>query len=265
MRYVPLMSPNNISLTFSSGSIVSGGIIIGEAIIFGNLIDTLNDQQDLGELKRNAAFFCLMFFILALIALGAYITSGSSFGIVSERLIRRVRVKSLETILRQDIEWFHETEHSPSALMSMLNMDAGHLSGLSGVILGTIFTVLTSMGGGIILAHIVAWKVAVVLLAAVPIVLFSGFMRLRILAKFQQRHETAYLGASTLATEAVNSIRTVSSLGREKDIISLYRQAVDKPYKESLRFIVWGNVWLAFALAITYVFPCIPTPQLNCS
>jgi ATP-binding cassette, subfamily B (MDR/TAP), member 1 len=234
---------------------LSGGIIIGESIIFGNLISTLNDQQDLSELKSNAAFYCLMFFILSLIALSAYITSGSSFGIVSERLIRRVRIKSLETILRQDIEWFHQPDHSPSALMSMLNMDAGHLSGLSGVILGTIFTVLTSMGGGIILAHIVAWKVAIVLLAAVPIVLFSGFMRLRVLAKFEQRHETAYLGASALATEAVNAIRTVSSLGREKDIISLYRQAVEKPYKESLRFIVYGNVWLAFALAITYDFP----------
>ena len=207
----------------------------------------------MAELKSNASFFSLMFFILALIALGAYTTSGAAFGVVSERLIRRIRDKSLRTILKQDITWFEAPGHSPSHLVSMLNMDSGHLSGLSGVILGTICTVIVSMSGGIITAHIVAWKVAVVILAAVPVMICSGFARIRVLSKFEQRHETAYLGAAGLATEACNAMRTVSALGRENDIIRLYHDAIEKPYQESLKFIITGNVWLALSLAITYV------------
>ncbi|RPB08029.1 P-loop containing nucleoside triphosphate hydrolase protein [Morchella conica CCBAS932] len=162
--------------------------------------------------RSRADFFSLIFFILALIALCAYTISGTAFGIVSERLIRRIRDRSLRTILRQDISWFQVPSHSPGALMSMLNMDTGHLSGLS----------------------------------------VSGFLRLRVLAKFEQRHETAYLDAATLATEACTAIRTIAALGREQDVSRLYNEAVDKPYQESLRFIVQGNFWLAFALAITY-------------
>ncbi|KAG0133502.1 P-loop containing nucleoside triphosphate hydrolase protein [Tuber indicum] len=233
-------------------SIITGGIILGEAVIFGNLISTLNNQRSSAELKNRANSFSLIFFVLSLIALAAYTTSGSAFGIVSERLIRRIRDISLRNILRQDAAWFQAPSHSPAALVSMLNMDTGHLSGLSGVILGTIFSVTTSMVGGVILAHVVAWKIAIVLLAAVPIMLVSGFLRLRVLSKFQQRHESAYVEAAALATEACTAIKTVAALGRENDVTRLYSEAVDKPYRESLRFIVTGNFWLAFALAITY-------------
>ncbi|KAL7274507.1 hypothetical protein RUND412_002589 [Rhizina undulata] len=252
-RALSLSKPDAVIITIGLiASIVTGGIVLGEAIVFGNLISILNEQKDSGKLKNRANFYSLMFFVLSLISLMAYTISGSAFGIVSERLIRRIRDISLRTILRQDREWFQKPGHSPSALMSMLNMDAGHLSGLSGVILGTICSVTTSMVGGIVLAHVVAWKIAIVLLAAVPVMLFAGFMRLRVLAKFEQRHETAYLDASALATEACTAIRTVAALGREKDVTRLYREAVDKPYRESLRFICFGNFWLAFALAITY-------------
>ncbi|KAI5788367.1 ABC transporter-like protein [Geopyxis carbonaria] len=233
-------------------SFITGGLILGEAIVFGNLVSVLNTRGDPDKMRTDAAFYALMFFIISCIALVAYTTSGTAFGIVSERLIRRIRDRSLRTILRQDLAWFSQPGRSPAALVGMLNMDSGHLSGLSGVILGTIVSVLTSMLGGIVLAHVVAWKIAIVLLAAVPVMLVSGFLRLRILAKFEQRHETAYLDAAALATEACRAIRTVAALGREHDVTRLYRAAVEKPYQESLGFIVVGNFWLAFALAITY-------------
>lgn len=191
--------------------------------------------------------------MLSLIAFIAYTASGSAFGIVSERLIRRIRDKSLRTILCQDISWFETPGHSPAHLLSMISMDTGHLSGLSGVILGTIFTVLVSMTGGITLAHIVAWKIAVVILAAVPVMIVSGFLRIRILSKFEQRHETAYLGAAALAKEACDGMRTIAALGKEYNVIDQYHEAIEKPYRESLKFIITGNVWLALSLAMTCV------------
>ncbi|KZF19679.1 leptomycin B resistance protein pmd1 [Xylona heveae TC161] len=233
-------------------SIVGGGMIIGEALVFGHLVQTLNDNANPIVVKDHADFYCLMFFVLSIIALVAHSVGSSSFGVVSENLVGRTRDLSLRAILRQDMSWFSEPGHSSHSLMSTLNMDSGHLSGLSGVIIGTVFSVTTSIVGGIILAHIVAWKIAIVLLAAVPIMIVSGFMRLRILAKFEELHETAYNDAAALASEACQGMRAVQALGREKDILRLYKKAIEGPYKKSLRFIVFGNLLLAFALAITY-------------
>ena len=238
-----------LGLLFSA---VSGGIIIGEAIIFGNLVELLNDESQSSHLQAQVSLFCLMFFILAVIALTSHSFGGSAFGYVSENLVVRVRDISLRTILKQDIAWFSRSNHSHHLLMARLNMDSGHISSLSGVILGTFFSITTSVIGGIILAHIMAWKIAIVLLSAVPIMLVAGFLRLRILAMAEERHQTSYNAAAALASEACAAIQTVAALGRERDVMRLYRDAVQKPYEESLKFSIWGNILLAFSLSITY-------------
>jgi ABC-type multidrug transport system fused ATPase/permease subunit len=233
-------------------SIVSGSIIIGEAVVFGNLVELLNDRADPSRLESRVALFSLMFFFLSIVALVSHTCGGSAFGVVSENLVVRVRDKSFRTILMQDISWFAKPGHSHHALMSRLNMDSGHLSGLSGVILGTFFSISTSVVGGIILSHIVAWKIAIVLLSAVPIMLLAGFLRLRILAKAEERHQSSYTAAAALASEACAGIQTVAALGRERDVLQMYRAAIQKPYEESLRFAVMGNILLAFSLSVTY-------------
>jgi ABC-type multidrug transport system fused ATPase/permease subunit len=233
-------------------SLMSGGIIIGEAIIFGNLVELLNDQSGSPQLGSRVRTFSLMFFVLSLIAFASHAGSGSAFGMVSENLTLRIRDISLRTILNQDLAWFTKPGHSHHDLMSKINMDSGHLSGLSGVILGTFFSITTSVVGGIILAHIMAWKIAIVLLCAVPVMVVAGFLRLRILAKSEERHQTAYNSAAAMASEACSAIQTIAALGRERDILWKYKRAVQKPYEESLKCSIWGNSLLAFSLSITY-------------
>lgn len=233
-------------------SVMSGGVTIGEAFIFGNLVELLNDTSKTGELASKISFFCLLFFLLSLVALVSHGAGGAAFGLVSENLVLRVRDISFRTILKQDISWFSKPGHSHHALMSKLNMDSGSISGLSGVILGTIFSITTSVVGGTILAHIVAWKIAIVLLAAVPIMVFAGFVRLRILAMAEEKHQNAYNDAATLASEATSSMQIVAAFGLEDYFLGLYREAIRGPYEEHLRFALFGNILLAFSLSVTY-------------
>jgi ATP-binding cassette subfamily B (MDR/TAP) protein 1 len=229
------------------GSLMTGGLILGESIIFGHLVQLLNSSVPSGQVD----FYCLMFFVVSLIALVGYITSGSCFGIVSEYLIFRTRDLSLRTILRQDMAWFSQEGRSTSSLISVISMDAGHLSGLSGVIIGTITSALVSVVGGAILAFIVAWKIAIVLLATSPVVILAGFLRLRVLSKLEEKSQLAYTDAASLATEACSSIRTVAALGTEKATSERFRRAVDKFQEQTFRDMVLGNVILAFALSVT--------------
>jgi ATP-binding cassette subfamily B (MDR/TAP) protein 1 len=229
------------------GSLATGGLILGESIIFGHVVQLLNSSVPSGQVD----FYCLMFFVVSLIALAGYVTSGSCFGLVSEHLIFRTRDLSLRTILRQDMEWFMQAGRSTSSLISVTSMDAGHLSGLSGVIIGTIVSALVSVVGGAILAFIVAWKIAIVLFATSPVVISAGFLRLRVLSKLEEKNHLAYTDAASLATEACSSIRTVAALGTEKVTSERFYRAVDKFQKQTFRDMVLGNVILAFALSVT--------------
>lgn len=235
------------------GSLITGGMIIGESIIFGHLVQLLNGSADSGAVN----FFCLMFFVIALAAFFGYTISGSCFGIVSEHLIFRTRDVSLQTVLKQDMDWFLQPGRSTAALISVISMDSGHLSGLSGVIIGTIVSALVSVAGGAILAHIIAWKIAIVLFATAPIVILSGFFRLRVLSKLEEKNQLAYTDAATLATEACGNIRTIAALGTEKQTSQRFHLAVDKYHEQTFRNTALGNLLLAFALAITYVMVCL--------
>ncbi|KAI1665973.1 Leptomycin B resistance protein pmd1 [Pyrenophora tritici-repentis] len=249
-----LLSRNEAPAIFIGllSSIFSGGVIIGEALIFGNLVELLNDTTGSDDLTSRISFYCLLFLVLALIALASHSFGKTAFGIVSENLTLRVRDLSFRTILQQDIAWFSKPGHSHHALMSRLNSDSGSISGLSGVILGTIFSIATSVLGGIILAHIVAWKIAIVLLGAVPIMLGAGFLRLRILHIAETHHQTAYNDAAALASEATSSMQIVAVFGLESHFLEAYREAIRKPYEKHLRFSVFGNILLAFSLSVTY-------------
>lgn len=231
-------------------SIVSGGVILGEAIVFGNLIQLLNEDSQGSNFLRRANLFCLIFFLLAIAAFLSYTISGSAFGLVSAHFVAKVQDLSLKNILRQDMQWF--SGHSTTSIMTSLKTEAGQLSCLSGVALGTIFTVTTSVLGGIILSHVVAWKIAVVLLSAVPVMIASGYIRLRVLAMAEARHRTAYSEAASIAAEACRSIRTVAALGKERGFCQKYKDALAKPYKAGLRFSLFSNTLLALSLSITY-------------
>jgi ATP-binding cassette subfamily B (MDR/TAP) protein 1 len=231
-------------------SLLTGALIIGEAFIFGHLVAALN-----AEIPDRAIIhlYCLMFFVLGLIALIAYTTSGSSFGYVSERLAGRVQHLSLECTLDQDQAFFNSPKcRNIHELAASISGDCAALTGLSGVIIGTICSVLVSMFGGLILALIVAWKIAVVLLAVVPIMFLACWLRLHTAAAFEKRHKSAYGGGAAIAMEACKGIRTVAAYGLEHDVLKRYEDTVKKPYEEGTKMILLGNIILAMSYSITY-------------
>jgi ABC-type multidrug transport system fused ATPase/permease subunit len=233
------------------GSLITGGLILGESVIFGHLVSLLNGDNPSGQVN----LFSLMFVVVACAALIGYVTIGSCFGIVSEHLIMRTRDISLRSILRQDMDWFLKPGRSTFALTAVISMDAGNLSGLTGVIIGTIVSALVSVIGGAILAHIVAWKIAVVLFATSPIVILAGFFRLRVLAKVEENNQHAYIEAASLASEACSNIRTIAALGIEAETSERFHKAVENNKKQVFTQTALGNLLLAFALSITYLKP----------
>ena len=101
-----------------TASVVSGAISIGEAFIFGNLVELLNSTSDVSRL---IAIFCLLFFALAVASLLARISAGSAFGYVSENLVLRVRDVSFRTVLVRQIRVLHDRRWYHSANGGMVD------------------------------------------------------------------------------------------------------------------------------------------------
>lgn len=234
-------------------SAIMGGSYSGEAVLFGHVIEALNPQcRGADGVRAAGREFGLYFFILALIQFFAYSINGLVWGLVAERLLFRLRRVSFNTMMDQRLTWYEAQDQNPASMIASLSNDANNLGGVTGTVIGTIFCIFVNLIAGISVSLAVAWRIAIVILALVPIILAAGYMRLKVLADFQKRHETAYIKSNSLAIEAVQCIKTVASLGREEDVMRKFERSLEKPYRESMRHFLFGNIFLALALSISY-------------
>jgi ATP-binding cassette subfamily B (MDR/TAP) protein 1 len=234
-----------------AAALVVGGSYSGEALIFGHTVGDLSSCNAPSEIKSKGALYGLLFFVLALVEFSANFISTASFGRVAENLLRRIRIMLLHFLFRQDLEWHESEGRTPSNLLSYVSSDANNLAGLTGTILGVVLSILVNVIAGIVLAHIIAWKIAVVLLSMIPVLLLSGFLRLQIQANFHVRHQKAFAHSVGLATEAVTSMKTISSFSLEAEALHVYERSLHGPYAATLRSITFGNFWLAIAYSIS--------------
>ncbi|KAI1124336.1 P-loop containing nucleoside triphosphate hydrolase protein [Nemania abortiva] len=233
------------------GSLIVGGTYLGSALIFGNTIGALSPCNTAQAIRAAGSFFGLLYFVLAIIEFFANGTSWSMFGFVAEKVLYVIRVLSFRTLFEQDLQWHQSESRTPSSLLSFITSDTAAIGSLTGSIIGTMFSILVNFVGAIILSHIVAWKIAVVCLSIVPLMLGAGFMKLWIVARFDEKHGKAFEKSVGISVEAVNSIKTVAALSLEQEILGTYQRSLEAPRKEVTRSIIWSNVFLALSMSIS--------------
>ncbi|WEW55887.1 ABC multidrug transporter mdr4 [Emydomyces testavorans] len=248
----PLIRPNLLHVAIGLiTSLIIGGSHSGEAVIFGHTVGSLNPCKGASSVRSSGELFGLLFFILALIELSSTLVNGSAFGWASEKVLYRARILSLRSLLRQPLSWHNSEGRTPGTLIAHVTSDATSLSNLTGTTIGILFSILANLVTGIILSHIIAWKIAIVLLATIPVLLASGVLRLRILAQYQKRHQKAFAQATAITVEAVNNIRIVSAFCLEKEAYEVFRRALRAPYEATLKSVAHGNFWLSLAYSIS--------------
>lgn len=238
-----------IIIGFIAATIV-GGSHSGEAVIFGNVVGRLNGCRLPSEIRESASLFGGLFFGLALVEFLANAVSAASFGWVSEKLLFKTRVLSLRSLLDRSLHWHDSEGRTPGTLVAYISADAIAMSGMTGTTLGITFSIIISLVSGIVLAHVIAWKIALVLLACVPVLFMSGFLRLRVQAKLAARHAKAFADSVAIAMEAVDSIRTVCAFSLQGDVANTFLRSLRGPYKSTLRSILYGNFWLALSYSV---------------
>ncbi|PTB63261.1 P-loop containing nucleoside triphosphate hydrolase protein [Trichoderma citrinoviride] len=244
--YAPALRPHILMLTAALiGSTIVGGAFSGEAVIFGNTVGSLDICKTPSSIRASGNFYGLMFFVLAIIELFANVVSWSGFGWISEKIVYSARVLSFRSLFEQDIQWHQSSGRTPALLLSYITRDGNALAGLSGSIIGTLLSITINLVAAIVLTHIIAWKIALVCLALVPLLLGAGLMELRVLGSFEERHENAYSKSVDIGTEAISSIKTVSSLSLEQETINVYRRSLKGPRQETFKVTLQASFWQA--------------------
>ena len=180
------------------------------------------------------------------------------FGVVSEYTGMIFRVKYLESVLRQEIGWFED--NNPQSLASKISKEASAIQVATGEKAATIIMAMSMSCAGFIIAFTIGWKFSLVCLGTFPIILVIILFLVWTLQKGYTQGERAFKASSTLAEQALSSIKVVAAYGQEEKEEERFIAHLDKARSSGIRFhflsalayALNGGVFLAIFAGVLY-------------
>ncbi|RKP07807.1 P-glyco protein Abcb1 [Thamnocephalis sphaerospora] len=216
------------------GAVVDGAIMPVMSILMSKII-TAFGNPDHEQMKRDADFWSLMFFVLGIITFFAVTSRIGLFSVSAEHLTHRIRKITFAALLRQEMGFFDDPLNNTGALCAKLSTEAEMIHGLAGTTIGVYVQMFTSLVVGLVLAFIYGWKLTLVVLACIPVLGVVNMLNMRMLFSLNTKTKKAYEQSAHVACEAVENMRTVVSLGREDTFVKLYENAIAGPHATAVR------------------------------
>ncbi|KAI1260330.1 leptomycin B resistance protein pmd1 [Xylariaceae sp. FL1019] len=233
-------------------AILAGLSVPAQSVIFAKLINALSLTPN-STLRDRVDFWSLIYLIFGIAVFAIFIGQGFSFAYATEKLTHRLRKQSFRHVLRQEVAFFDEERNSIGTLTTLLSSAPNDLNGVSGPVLGGIFTFIATILGGIILSLIIGWKLALVCTATIPLVAGFGWIRLAMLTLFAEKMKKTHQDSAAYASEAASAIRTVASLNMEARVLKHYNDILSQRSRESIKSILSASAMYAASQSITFL------------
>jgi len=239
-----------------------GGLITGLSlpffnVLFGRMLDALN--TDPGSFEERIGGIALAFVGVACINLVSGWAQVACWSISGERQTQKLRDLYVKAILSQEIGWFDTC--GAGELSTKVAELAGKVQDGSGRKIGDLIQYFSQFAGAFVVGLYLCWELTVVLLASFPVIAGAGAFMITAITSFQNQSVGQYAKAGGLATESLSSIRTVTALNAQPDIISKYRffllEAMHVGIMKSLKVglgngLLFGACFCTYALGFWY-------------
>uniref|UniRef100_A0ABK0L5B8 ATP binding cassette subfamily B member 5 n=1 Tax=Rattus norvegicus TaxID=10116 RepID=A0ABK0L5B8_RAT len=215
-------------------SALNGSVHPAFSIIFGKLV-TMFEDKNKTTLKQDAELYSMMLVVLGIVALVTYLMQGLFYGRAEEILAMRLRHSAFKAMLYQDMAWYDEKDNSTGALTTTLAVDVAQIRGAATSRLGIITQDVTNMSLSILISFVYGWEMTLLILSFAPILAVTGMIQTAAMAGFANKDKQELKRAGKIATEAVENIRTVVSLTREKAFEHMYEETLRTQHRNALK------------------------------
>jgi ATP-binding cassette subfamily B (MDR/TAP) protein 1 len=173
----------------------------------------------------------------------------------SKTMSQKYRKQLVNDMLKQDLQFFDRAENTTGALASRAETHPQAVFELMGFNIALILIAAVAVLACSILALAYAWKLGlVIVLAGLPPMLFSGYARIRMEGAMDHKISKSFSKSASIASEAVNSIRTVSSLAIENSVLDRYTQELDKAVDAATKPLLLVMFPFAFTQSVEHSF-----------
>lgn len=222
------------------------------------------------NLVKGDDFVSLMYFVIGLGALVVFFVMGWISNIIvqvssgkeievqfcqlePQTLSQNVREGLFRSMLKQDLRFFDRPENSVGALVSRIDTQSQAILELMGFNMALVFESIINISASSILALAYTWKLGLVgVFAGMPPLLLAGYARIRLDTKLNADIDKRFSTSASIASESVNTIRTVSSLAIKKNILEKYTAELDSAVSGSTLRLFTMMIWFSLTQSIKF-------------
>ncbi|PVU93215.1 hypothetical protein BB559_003386, partial [Furculomyces boomerangus] len=236
----------------SVGSIIDGTMFPLFSIFFSKMLVAFG-EPDLVKQKKETNNYALLFLVFGVIT---FITISSRvyfFTVGSQKMSRKLRYDLFNNIVNQDSEFFDDKINGTGALTTRLSSEPNDIFKFGSDAFPMLMNSAASLLTGVTIALIRSWKYALVILAVIPIIMYSQSQKMKaVIGRTKESKKVIEEGAKT-AAETITNIRTVASLNREKTFINIFNNNNTIPHKLAVKNCYLDGISYGFAQSSVFL------------
>ncbi|KAK8101926.1 multidrug resistance protein 3 [Apiospora kogelbergensis] len=221
------------------------------SVIYGQTVGVFGDHSTsttpTEEARRELVQYTFYWIYLAVAIFVLIYIATVGFYYVGERIARALRNAYLKSIIRQNMAFFDT--HEPGEVAKRIMSDMTHVQEGITSKLPIAVTAMATFCSAFIVAIVVNWKTALVLSPTYVLMALFGSLSGARVVKYHKQEKVASEKASSLAQEAISSVRQVYALGIQHALAKRYDAFLieaSRPHRRALYVLGLFTAWCQF-------------------
>ncbi|TGZ63862.1 hypothetical protein CRM22_006671 [Opisthorchis felineus] len=209
---------------------VAGAVQPAFAVVYSEIFGVFISDKDPTETTRRVNTMAWKMALIGIVRFIAMLAQGYFLGVAGENLVKRVRVKTFEAMMNQEMAWFDRPENQVGMLTTKLAEEVAKVRSVSGLQLGAFSEAIVLAVATLLASFIFNWQLTLTFLAFFPIIVLTGIFRLRNLAgSARDDRETQEI---IIARESLENYRTTFTFNLGDYFQNLFKKKQDAERKE---------------------------------
>ncbi|KAK1267629.1 ABC transporter B family member 1 [Acorus gramineus] len=208
------------------GAVVHGCSLPVFLRFFADLVNSFGSHaDDLDKMMQEVLKYAFYFLVVGAAIWASSWAEISCWMWTGERQTTKMRIRYLQSVLRQDIQYF-DTEVRTSDVIFAVNCDAVAVQDAISEKLGNFIHYMATFVSGFVVGFTAVWQLALVTLAVVPLIALIGGVHATTLSKLSSKSQDALSEAGNIAEQTLVQIRTVQAFVGESRALNSYLGAL---------------------------------------
>lgn len=219
-------------------------ILLGQLLGLGSGVKTsMAEAVNAIDLSNISTVALVLFILFGAQALFSYFRV-VLFTNVTEKALRDVRSDVFGQLLHLPMDFYNR--NTVGELTSRLSSDITQLQETMRTTIAEFFRQIVMVAGGVLYLGFVSWKLALIMLATVPVIAIVAVFFGRFIKKLSREAQDQTAISNGIAEESMTGIGNIKAFTNESHLLGKYKSAIEEIRRLNIRSGLWRGVFISF-------------------